>query len=192
MWYLSKEITAKSMNQDWEKISEETVYQGYRNIIRKMFRLPNQQEWAFDIISVPSFATVAALTEDGEVILVEQYRPGPERMIVSFPEGRIDLGEAPEEAAKRELLEETGYYAQEIHLLKSIPTAYSNQLKHCYLALGCSLVKPQSLDETEFIKVFKVSISGLRALLRNPAENNFSSVDAGFLMLDFLERNHLC
>lgn len=179
------------MHQDWKKISEETVYQGYRNIIRKTFRLPNEQEWAFDIISVPSFVTVAALTEDGEVILVEQYRPGPERKIVSFPEGRIDLGEIAEEAAKRELLEETGYHTQEVHLLKSIPTAYSNQLKHCYLALGCSLVKAQSLDETEFIRVFKVSIAEMKEILNNPTENNFSSVDAGYLMLDFLERHDL-
>lgn len=176
------------MNENWEKISEETVYEGYRNIIRKIFRLPNGQEWAFDVISVPSFATVGAITKEGEVILVEQYRPGPEKMIVSFPEGRIDLGEIPIEAAKRELLEETGYQAAEMKFLKSIPAAYTNQLKYCYVAIGCILIKPQSLDETEFIRVFSVSIEEFKTILRNPEENNFSSVDVGYLMLDFLEK----
>lgn len=179
------------MSQHWKKISEETVYQGYRNIIRKTFALPNGQEWAFDVISVPSFATVGAITQENEIILVEQYRPGPETLIVSFPEGRIDPGETPYIAAERELLEETGYQAQKIEFLKAIPAAYTNQLKHCFVAWGCTLIKPQSLDETEFIRVFTVSLREFRELLKNPASINFSSIDAGYLMLDFLERNQL-
>ncbi len=179
------------MHQDWKKTSEETVYQGYRNIIRKTFLLPNEQECAFDVISVPSFVTVGAITNNKEIILVEQYRPGPEQLIVSFPEGRIDPGEAPPAAAERELLEETGYQAQAIQFIKAIPAAYTNQLKHCFVAWGCEAVKPQSLDETEFINVFTVSIEEFRELLRNPTATNFSSIDAGYLMLDFLERNQL-
>ncbi len=179
------------MSQHWKKISEEVVYQGYRNIIRKTFALPNGQEWAFDVISVPSFATVGAITKEKEIILVEQYRPGPETLIVSFPEGRIDMGETPQIAAERELMEETGYEAQEIQFLKAIPAAYTNQLKHCFVAWNCTLVKPQSLDETEFIRVFTVSLAEFKDMLNNPIEANFSSIDAGYLMLDFLEKQHL-
>ena len=170
----------------WQKIKEQTVYQGFRNIIRKTFKLPHGQAVDFDIIDVPSFVCIAALTKDEKVILVKQYRPGPERDMLSFPEGRVDPGEDNLSAVKRELLEETGYEAAQISFLKSIPQAYANQTKYIYLATGCIKTQEQDLDEHEFIEVICMSIEDFRNLLKNPKEDDCNSVDAGYLLLDLL------
>lgn len=174
--------------EPWKKIDEKSMYKGYRNIIRRRFLLPNEQEADFDIIDVPSFVCVAAITLDEQVILVEQYRPGPEDTMVSFPEGRIDPGEEPLQAVERELLEETGYKAGKIAFLKSIPQAYSMQKKYCYVATDCQKVQEQMLDEFEFIRVMTLSIAEFRALMRDAEKTDFNSVDAGYLMLEYLQK----
>lgn len=171
-------------NKGWEKVKEEIAYLGYRNIVKKTFRLPNQKIIDFDIVQVPSFVSIAALTLEREVILVEQYRPGPEKVLLSFPEGQIDQNEKPEDAVKRELLEETGYRASQVRFLKEIPTAYSNNKKLCFLANNCVKVQEQRLDDTEFINVKKMSIPEFKFLLKNPDITNFTNVDIGYLMLE--------
>lgn len=172
--------------KDWIKLREEMVYRGFRNIIRKTFELPHGQAVDFDIIDVPSFVCIAALSVDKKVILVDQYRPGPESHLLSFPEGRIDPGEEPLDAVQRELIEETGFKAAEIIFLKEIPHAYSSQKKYCYLATGCEQVQEQDLDEHEFIDVLLLTIPEFKALLRNPHQSDCNSIDAGYLMLDYL------
>jgi ADP-ribose pyrophosphatase len=174
---------------NWHKIAEEYVYQGYRKILKKTFRLPNDTNFTFDIVDNWAFVTVAALTETGEVILVEQFRPGPEKMIISFAEGKVDEGELPMEAARRELLEETGYAAGELFFVKEIPEAYTHARKLIFIARNCRLVQAQDLDEVEFIRVFTLNLSEFRALLRNTQQNNFTNVDAGYLLLDYLENS---
>jgi ADP-ribose pyrophosphatase len=62
-------------------------------------------------LRLPDYAAVVALTEDDQVLIVRQYRPAVERYTLELPSGLVDPGETPAEAAKRELLEETGYEA---------------------------------------------------------------------------------
>ncbi len=171
---------------NWEKLSQKTMYEGFRNIVRKTFRLPNGKTADFDIMDVPSFVCIAAISKDKQIILVDQYRPGPEFSMVSFPEGRIDPGEVPEQAVERELREETGYTSPNIRFLKSIPHAYTNQTKYIYLAQDCELVQAQELDDLEFIQVKTLSLEEFRAYLLSPQITDFNSVDAGYLLLDQL------
>jgi ADP-ribose pyrophosphatase len=60
-------------------------------------------------LKLPDYAAVVALTDDEQVLIVRQYRPAVERDTLELPSGLVDPGESPEEAARRELLEETGY-----------------------------------------------------------------------------------
>ncbi|HWC96525.1 MAG TPA: NUDIX hydrolase [Candidatus Sulfopaludibacter sp.] len=86
-------------------------------------------------LRVPDFAVIVALTEDDRMLAVRQYRPSVERYTVELPSGLVDPGETPAEAAKRELLEETGYQAAEVELLgPMIPEAgrLTNQLWTCF------------------------------------------------------------
>lgn len=62
-------------------------------------------------LEMKDYVSVLALTKNGEVLLVRQYRPAVEAYTLELPAGHVEHGETPEEAAKRELLEETGYEA---------------------------------------------------------------------------------
>ena len=66
----------------------------------------------FYTVRLPDFVIVAPLTDKGELVMVRHYRHGPRRMTHSLPSGFIEGGESPADAAKRELLEETGYAAE--------------------------------------------------------------------------------
>jgi len=71
----------------------------------------------FYSLTLPDYSTVLALTAAKRVVLVRQYRPAVEDYTLELPSGIIDPGESPAEAAKRELLEETGYHAAAVEVL---------------------------------------------------------------------------
>ena len=68
-----------------------------------------QGEEPYYSLKLPDYAVVVAITEEQRVLIVRQYRPAVERETLEFPSGLVDAGETPLEAARRELLEETGY-----------------------------------------------------------------------------------
>jgi len=171
---------------NWKKLKEEYAFDGYRKIVRKTYQLPNQAEFTFEIVRVPRFVSIAALTKDKKVILVKQFRPGPEEVVISVPEGQLDDDETPEIAVERELLEETGYKAKEIIFLKEVPEAYSETRKLCFLALNCEKIQEQKLDDSEQIEVQLVATEDFKKMLRNTQANNFSSIDVAYMALDYL------
>lgn len=68
-------------------------------------------------VATGRYAAIVAVTEDGRIPLVRQFRPAVETFVLELPSGAIDAGEEPEQAARRELLEETGCEAGELVLL---------------------------------------------------------------------------
>ena len=97
------------MNLKWKKIREKKTKVGYRTLLKRTFELPDGKTADFDIIKSGAVVCTLALTPDKKVILVRQFRPGPEKIVTEIPGGFIDKGESPKAAAKRELLEESGY-----------------------------------------------------------------------------------
>lgn len=170
----------------WEKTGEKLAYKGYRSIIRKTFLMPNEKSEDFDVVEGSSFVTVAAFTTDQQVLLVKQYRPGPEAFNIGFPSGYIDKGETPETAARRELLEETGYACEEIVFLKKIVEAYSHVDKLCFLATGCHQIGELELDDNEFLEFGLLNLDEFKTWLRNPENETFTDIDAAYLALDKL------
>jgi len=172
---------------DWKKIKETVIFKGWRSMLQRTFELPNGKEAIFDIVSTNDFVTIVAFTKKKEAIMVKQYRPGPEMQIISFPEGGVEGDEAPEKAAARELLEETGYIASKYIPLKVFRDAYRTEKQICLLALDCEKVDTQKLDATEFIDVFLLPIEKLRSLLTNPTDESFTNVGAAYLALDYMK-----
>jgi len=68
-------------------------------------------------LELEDYVSVFATTETNEVLLVRQYRPSIETYTLELPSGHVESGESPEEAARRELAEETGYEAEKLELL---------------------------------------------------------------------------
>jgi ADP-ribose pyrophosphatase len=71
----------------------------------------------FYSLRLPDYTSIVAVTEEGRIVIVRQYRPAVEKHTLELPSGLIDPGESPAEAAGRELLEETGYRAPSVEVL---------------------------------------------------------------------------
>src|SRR5262249_31008303 len=72
------------------------------------------------MLDLPDYVSVIAVTADGRMIFVRQYRPVVGRDTIELPSGHVDAGESPEAAGRRELLEETGYVAGEMQLMGTL------------------------------------------------------------------------
>lgn len=153
----------------WTKLhSEYLVKKNWATLRVDTCRLPDGRIMDdYYVLEYPNWANAIAITEDGDVLLVKQYRHAAGEVVLEIPGGVVDAGESPEEAVKRELLEETGYAFTEIEKLCELwpnPATGNNRI-HSYLAKGGKLVAGQSLDEHEELIVEKVSIARLKQLL---------------------------
>lgn len=119
------------------------------------------------VLEYPAWVNVIAITKDGQFLMVEQYRHGLGDVFVELCAGVVEEGETPLQAARRELLEETGYSGGEWRLLDTIcqnPSTCTN-LTYCFLAEGVELIGSQNLDETEEINVRLLSEAEILEML---------------------------
>lgn len=120
-------------------LSTKTLFEGrvidlhYQEVL-----LPNGKTSTREIIKHPGAVAVIPITQDGKIIMVEQYRKALERSIIEIPAGKLEKGEDPAETARRELEEETGYVCNSLSHLISFYTSpgFADELVHLYVAEG--------------------------------------------------------
>ncbi len=132
------------------------------NVNRLQVELPDGRTALRDVVRHPGAVAIVALTSDGKICLVRQYRTALGRVTVEIPAGKLDPGEDPLECASRELLEETGMTADKMAFLTTIATSdgFCDELIHIYMATGLSL-GTSSPDDDEFINVDLVDLGEL-------------------------------
>lgn len=138
-----------------EAVSSDEIYKGkIVHLFCDTVRLPNGKEATREVIRHVGAAAVVPLTDEGNVILVRQYRYPFAQVMLEIPAGKLDPGEYPLDCAKRELIEETGYDAEELVYLGAFypSVAMLDEVIHLYLAKRMTLCET-NLDEDEFLHV---------------------------------------
>lgn len=123
----------------------------------------------FYVLEYPTWVNIIAITRDGMMVLVEQYRHGLDDIFMELCAGTVEEGESPLEAARRELSEETGFGGGEWELsmvLSANPTSMNN-LNYCFIATGVERIGEQHLDDTEDINVHLLTPEEVKQLLIN-------------------------
>lgn len=174
----------------WKRV-EPTIEQkiGWRTVVTKTFILPNGVQNDYQLVGKENShnAGIIAITKDNQAIVAREFRPGPEKIMDEIPGGGVNNNETDyQQAAVRELKEETGYVPGKITYLGSIyKDAYTNSSWHYYLAEDCEYHPDgQSLDDHEFIEVRQISI---QQLIENAKKGHMTDTEAVFLAHDILK-----
>ena len=125
------------------------------------------REHDFYIIESGNWVNVIPLTSDHQVVMIRQYRHGSREITLEIPGGLVDPGDTPEEAAARELLEETGYQAktlEEIGVVSPNPAIFNNRC-YTFLAQRIEKVGPPRFDQTEDIEVVLIPLADIPNLI---------------------------
>lgn len=168
---MSNYFTSEDENLKWtsgeKKILLKTVVfdvtsstNTYKNIVKGDYIVLDAPDW---VIVIPEIEKSG--DSDKAFYMVKQWRHGSKSLSVEFPGGVIDEGEAPEAAARRELLEETGCRAGKLTKLGEVnpnPALFSNKV-HVFLAQELECTNTQDLDNDEFVNVIKVPVEQIIA-----------------------------
>lgn len=170
---------------EWKKIDEKFIKKdGWQKLIMRRFVLPNGKKENFEIKKEKDAVCALSITKDNVVLLVKQFRPGPEKVLLELPGGCVDKNEKPLTAIKRELLEETGYVGDVKFVQTILDCGYTTRIRHCFVATNCCKIQEPKTDETEFIEVVKMPLKDFREHLRG---GQLTDVDVGYIGLDYLK-----
>ena len=148
------------MQLEEKRLEGETIYEGkIIDLVKDKVLLPNGSDSIREVVVHHGGVCVAALTEENEVFLVKQFRYPNSGVLTEVPAGKLEKGEKPFDAIKRELKEEVGAEAENFYFLGEFnPTpAYCSEIIYLYAATGLSFGE-QQLDEDEFLDVEKIPL----------------------------------
>lgn len=172
----------------WRKLgSEEVFWHPLFGLERQLVTSGDQRQEVI-VVKAPDWINVIPVLSDGRVVLIRQWRYGIAAPCLEIPGGMVDPDENAEEAAARELLEETGYNARKMKLLGVThpnPAFLSNQLT-TYLATDLDLVEPEREEfgvDDERIVVEPTPMSEIPGLIREGAITH-ALVIAAFHLLE--------
>lgn len=171
--------------EKWQKVSEEPLWNGFRKISGATFIMPNGRHKTFELLPGGRSACIVALTPGRQVLLVREFRPGMEEVLLEIPGGIIGPDEDPVAAAARELLEETGYAGDLVLVGTHFVDAYSGHVKYSFVATDCRKVGEPAPEqaEGEWIELETLTLAGFRNHLRSGL---LTDTATGYRGLDYL------
>jgi 8-oxo-dGTP pyrophosphatase MutT (NUDIX family) len=143
------------IDERWLQLREDRVRLGNGHEIER-----------FHVIHGPDWASVLCVTDASEVVLVRQYRHGIGSLSLELPAGVIEPSETPEEAARRELVEETGYESDDWVRIQNVSTepARHTTRAHFFCARGARPTRKPAPEETEILELVHVPLADLSRL----------------------------
>ena len=146
---------------EWEILDRRFLWQsGWYNLRQDRLRTPAGDEFTYTLIDHPGAVWVVPVTTDGHIVLIRQYRYTVDQFCMEVPAGGLSPGLTPEEAARRELLEEVGGEAAGMRYVGQFYTSngISNEVAYVYLAAGVELGDTRR-EPTELMEIQLVSVA---------------------------------
>lgn len=171
-------------------ISTQTIASGgMLTVKRDQVRLPNGLTGQREYVIHPGAVVVVPILPNGNVLLEKQFRYPLHQVFIELPAGKIDAGEPILTTGQRELLEETGYTANEwVKLGHQHPCiGYSNEVIHIYLALGLTAGEHRR-DEDEALEVFDVPFEQCIAMILRGEITDGKTIVALYLAEKYLQK----
>ncbi|WP_169737517.1 NUDIX hydrolase [Haematomicrobium sanguinis] len=174
------------MNLEWT-VQDETVRSmpsGFRTVTTRNYRMPDGTVSAWDLVDDGESVAVLALTPDHRVVLARQFRPGPGKILLEMPGGRVDHAENVIVAGQRELREETGYGGSNAEYVGSTWQSSTSRLQqHVIIVRDAVELGAPTLDTEEFIETVTVTLTEFRNLL---ASGELTDQGLGYRALEHL------
>ena len=166
-----------------ERISSENVFKGVLlEVCKDQVRLPNGVISVREYITHPGAVVILAYLDNGNLLFERQFRYPLQRVFLELPAGKIDHGEDIRNTAERELLEETGYVANNwSHIGVMHPCiGYSDERSEIFVAKGLSYTGSNNLDQNEFLDVIEISPADAKNAVWNGEITDAKTISALF------------
>ena len=174
-------------NTPWKTLETQYLDPGIRV---DRCELPNGKTIYAQVLEYDDEVMVCALTKKQEVVLIKQYRHGIKQTIIELPGGSVDKGESPLEAAKRELMEETGYTSDtfiEVGCASPNPAIYTNKI-YSFLAIDVEQTGKQSADDAETVEVLLPPLEETLAMAKRGDLLHSLNISTIFFVLGYFHR----
>jgi|TARA_B100001971_G_C18159425_1_gene520535 ADP-ribose pyrophosphatase len=171
----------------------ERVYQGRLfSFVVEDITLPNDTKTKMAMVRHPGSAAIVPLREDGNVVMIHQYRHPVRDFLLEIPAGTIEPGESPLDCARRELIEETGLKAKEFIKLTEVHIlpAYSDEKTHVYLARKFTSRK-QRLDQDEILEVVEYPLGEVVDMIGSGVATDALTILSIQMAWMYLQKNDL-
>ena len=168
-----------------------TLHQGrVYNLVTENATLDNRVTTDVEFIQHPGAAAIIPMIDPARVIMLKQYRHALRKYIWEIPAGTLDPRESVINCAKRELIEETGFSADQWHILGEITPVpgYSDERIHIFLATDLQSAE-RHLDEDEIIQVHEVACQEALEMLKRGDIQDAKSIAGLFLAFEWLKEN---
>lgn len=175
------------MTFEEKTLSSERIYEGaILNLRKDKVTVENGTSYR-EIVEHNGGAVLAAITAEGKMVMVRQYRKAAERVMLEAPAGKIDPGEEAVSAAVRELKEETGYTAGNVEFLtKFYPSVgYSQEVLHLYLCRDL-VAGTTCFDENEALDILEMDVDELYTMAMSGQIEDAKTIVAIFMVKSLL------
>jgi 8-oxo-dGTP pyrophosphatase MutT (NUDIX family) len=161
------------------------------DLIRENVTLANGVTTDLDFVEHPGATAIIPLLNESKVLLLKQYRHALKEYIWEIPAGTLDPEESAINCARRELIEETGYSADQWQKLGEITPVpgYSDERIHIFLASGLQPAR-QHLDEDEIINVHEIEFDEALEMIKRGEIQDAKSIAGLFLAVNWLKENN--
>ncbi|MBM7622812.1 NUDIX hydrolase [Sporohalobacter salinus] len=177
-----------------KKLSSTAIYEGrIVNLRLDDVKLPDNNEAKREIVEhAGGVSVIPYLTASKEVIMVRQFRNPIDEVLLELPAGLLEMNEDPQNGARRELEEETGYKTGDLKRIGSFYTSpgFCDEEIHLYLAQDLTK-HVQKTDGDEFIEIVKMPLSDIKQKLYTPEISDAKTVIGLQYLLKYLEQNNI-